>query len=160
MKATVIEDEISSDITTATVILFFVGLLLIILYRMCLNKPPDYGSVVSFLKDMQGVEAEDAGETNSNYLLDISISAVTQYFDLNSFVETMQKMGCRVVSTSDTNNPSHRKLTLQIPKTTKGMGSILFLFLGIVVGIITICYSQKENLYIRFLILEPLKKYV
>jgi len=120
---------------------------------------PDYGKIVSFFKDIPGIEAEDAGETRSNYLFNITISAAKQHFDLNKFVKTMQDMKCSVLSTVDTNNPSFRTLTVQVPKSRKSAGIILFLFLGIFVGIVFIWFTQRENLYI-VLPLESFKKYV
>jgi len=152
MRGTILpeEDYSSPDYTNTVIIGGVVFVLLIILHRFFLSRKPDYGRVVTILKDEKGIEAEDAGETNNSYMFSISISALTQHFDLNEFVEKMHRLGCNVLSTADTNNPSFRTLTVEVPKTRGGIGLMTILFFGFFVGMGYLYVYQGSMVYNLF----------
>jgi len=132
MRASVVEPPTSPDFAMVGAVVG--GILLLLLFWRTMSSKPDYGRVVSILKDEQGIEAEDAGETNHSHMFNISISAMTQHFDLNGFTDKMRRLGCSVLSTADTNNPSFRTLTVQVPKRGKGMGLSGVLLVGCLLG--------------------------
>ena len=140
---------------------FIALVLLLVIVKLFLSPKTDlYGKIASILKDELHVEAEDAGETNSSYLFDISISAITQHFDLNEFVQKMSRLGCSVLSTADTDNPSFRKLTIQIPKVRKGVGLTSYLSMGFFVGCIVTGFYNRSVLYNSFTFMETVQNYV
>lgn len=116
-----------------------------------------YAAVFSFLKQVPGIEVEDVGETNNSNLFSVSVSAATQHFNLSAFVASVGSLGCAVLSTADTDNPSFRTLTVEVPKRTSGVSVRSVIFLGIFFGIIFTMYYQKEEIYKSFPMLNSLK---
>ena len=156
MKATVL--EASTGWEKSSIVLYSCcGIFAIILWRIRIaSTKPDYGQIVTFLKGLQGIESEDAGETSSSYLFNISVSAVTQHFDLNGFVQKMNRLGCSVLSTADTNNPSFRTLTVQVPKRGRGIGLPVFVCIGCLLGTVLAGCFYKEEVYKIFPIVETI----
>ena len=160
MKASVVE-EIPSTFNNWYVYTGIGVIILFIILKMMSSRKVDlYGRVASILKDESYIEAEDAGETNSNYLFSISISAITQHFDLNEFVCKMSKLGCSVLSTADTDNPSFRKLTVQVPKNKRKVGLTTILLTGTVIGVFIMSYYHQEELYNTFPFVRTIHNYV
>jgi hypothetical protein len=92
-----------------------VGILL--LWTLCRSRKN--GVVEDALRDLRSnsaVVVDDAGETSTERLYDISISAIREHFDLNLIYGPLQEAGCRLLSTADANHPNHRTLSLAIPK--------------------------------------------
>ena len=146
MKTTIVEPSTAPEL--GPIICIVTGIILIIIWRIMISSSvPDYGRVVSFLKGLQGIEAEDAGETSSSYLFNVSVSAITQHFDLNAFVEKMRRLGCSVLSTADTNNPSFRTLTVQVPKSGGRVGLSMFLFIGCFLGSVLAGFFYQTEVY-------------
>lgn len=159
MKATVVE-ELPSSFNQNVFLVGFGVLFVLITIKMMTSRTVDlYGKVASILKDEPYLEAEDAGETNSSYLFSISISAITQHFDLNEFVRKMGELGCSVLSTADTDNPSFRKLTVQVPKQKGGVGLTTFLVTGMTIGGCIMVYYHQEELYNTFPFVETITEY-
>jgi len=153
MKATEIlpNEELLMDNFQIICLIMIIIIALFFVYMVFFRSVPDlYGRVASSLKDTLHIESEDCGETNQFWLFSITVSAVTQHFDLNDFVGKMRKLGCNVLSTADTDNPSHRQLTVQVPKKRGGFGLFSVLLCGLFIGTIVIGYLEHEELYIRF----------
>jgi len=158
MKATVVEEAPTSF--NETIIYGCVGLCFILILMKMMSSTVDlYGKVASILKDEPHIESEDGGETNSSYLFSVSISAITQHFDLNEFVQKMGRLGCSVLSTADTDNPSFRKLTVQVPKKRGGVGLITLLLTGMLIGGLIMGYYHKKELYNTFPFLGTMTNY-
>ena len=159
MKASVIEET-----TTTLNEYYLVGACICVVVFMVAMKAAIspkrdlYGTVASILKDEQHIESEDAGETNSSYLFSVSISAITQHFDLNEFVQKMSTLGCSVLSTADSNNPSFRKLTVQVPKKEARAGLLTVVLAGMLIGGVCmgVYHKDKEELYKTFPFLEAM----
>tara|TARA_B110000211_G_C13653237_1_gene366854 strand:+ start:67 stop:432 length:366 start_codon:yes stop_codon:yes gene_type:complete len=109
-----------------------------------------YASVFSFLKGVPGIEVEDAGETNHSNLFSVSVSASTQHFNLNTFVHAIGLMNCTVLSTADTDNPSYRTLTVEVPKNGRGWSLTTIVLLGMVIGLGSAVYYHQEEIYNTF----------
>tara|TARA_B100000787_G_scaffold87028_1_gene64248 strand:+ start:5161 stop:5670 length:510 start_codon:yes stop_codon:yes gene_type:complete len=113
--------------------LFLVGLIWFIGH--CRRESPV--AALHALRRNSSLVIDDAGETSTEHLYDISISATQEYFDLNLIYGALLGAGCRVMSTADSNHPNHRRLSLAIPKRS---GSSLSLWkpalFGIVGGVI------------------------
>ena len=142
------------------ILYILIALALLIVIVKLFSSPTDlYGKIASILKEELHVEAEDAGETNSSYLFDISISAITQHFDLNDFVQKMSRHGCSVLSTADSDNPSFRKLTIQIPKVRKRTSLTSYLSMGFLVGCLVTGFYNRD-VYNSFTFMKTVQNYV
>lgn len=151
MKATVLEPSTGWE-NNSIVLYSCCGILCLLLFmKMVTNSTvTKYASVFSFLKGVPGIEVEDAGETNYSNLFSVSVSASTQHFNLNTFVNAIGRMGCSVLSTADTDNPSYRTLTVEVPKNGGGWALTTIVLLGMVIGLGTAVYYNQEEIYNTF----------
>ena len=161
MKATVIEPIEPWNVQQIVLFSACALFCIMVLSKMFFNSVSNYATVFSFLKQMPGIEVEDAGETNHSNLFSVSVSATTQHFNLNTFVDVIRRMGCAVLSTADTDNPSYRTITVEVPKNGGGIGLKSIMFLGILIGIGMFSYYHTEEIYNTFPVLKTLiDKYV
>jgi len=159
MKATVLEpSEGPGEIAVYAIMGAVVSVAVTLLFMFFSRNTSKYATVLSFLKELPGIEVEDVGETNSSNLFSVSVSAATQHFNLSEFAASITSLGCAVLSTADTDNPSFRTLTVEVPKHASNAVSVRsVILLGILCGIICTMYYQKEEIYKSFPMLNSLK---